>query len=398
MAAIAGAATCLIGGYEFIRSTSTSLFIEAYGSGGLPYAMTAVPLALGLLLYVYGRILSLLGARKALMATTLFSAGVFAAAFAALSVDFKPATALLYVYREAYIVVLVEQYWSLINSTLSADEAKIYNGPIIGCASIGPIIAGLLLNRYAQIFGTEAFLLLASASLLPAAFLSLTAYRLAGEPRPVGSQSRGGQGDLNLTLFKSSKTLVLLAAIVGLSQVLATMLSLRFYGLLEAGVAAKDARTAYLGGFWSTVNTASFILQFVFTPFVMRIARLRTIHLAIPAIHFAACLYLLLNPSLPAAAAALLLFKGMDYSFFRASKEILYIPLSFDARYRAKQVIDSFTYRLAKGGTAGALSVAGKMLGAVPGSLYAFAAAAAALAWAVCAAPLTDESKFRRST
>ena len=45
---------------------------------------------------------------------------------------------------------------------------------------------------------------------------------------------------------------------------------------------------------------------------------------------------------------AFALFKTIDYSTFRAAKEILYIPLSFDARYRAKEVIDVFGYRFGK--------------------------------------------------
>ena len=46
-----------------------------------------------------------------------------------------------------------------------------------------------------------------------------------------------------------------------------------------------------------------------------------------------------------------MIFKSFDYSVFRAAKEILYIPLSFDARYRAKEVIDVFAYRTGKGAT-----------------------------------------------
>ena len=39
----------------------------------------------------------------------------------------------------------------------------------------------------------------------------------------------------------------------------------------------------------------------------------------------------------------------MDYSIFRGAKELLYIPLSYDAKYRAKELIDVFAYRFGKG-------------------------------------------------
>ena len=42
-------------------------------------------------------------------------------------------------------------------------------------------------------------------------------------------------------------------------------------------------------------------------------------------------------------------FKCIDYSLFRAAKELLYIPLSYDAKYRTKGIIDVFAYRFGKG-------------------------------------------------
>lgn len=76
---------------------------------------------------------------------------------------------------------------------------------------------------------------------------------------------------------------------------------------------------------------------------------------------------------------------------YGAAKELLYIPLSFDARYRAKQVIDTFTYRFSMGLTGGILSVITKAAGAIPGAAYTVLAMASTLAWAGLAVPLTDK-------
>jgi AAA family ATP:ADP antiporter len=40
--------------------------------------------------------------------------------------------------------------------------------------------------------------------------------------------------------------------------------------------------------------------------------------------------------------------KSLTYSIFRSAKEILYIPLSYIEKYKAKAVIDMFIYRFAK--------------------------------------------------
>lgn len=389
MVALSIAASFLVGGYEFVRSVSTSEFIDAYGSANLPYAMAAMVPALALLVYAYGRALSRWGAMRSLAGTSLLTAGVFFACYAGLRAGFKPAALILYIYRQAYIVIIIEQYWSLINSTLTHSQAKLYNGPIIGGASVGPIIAGAILHRWAVSIGSEPFILLAAATLIPAAVFSYAAYRLAGEPKPSAAEKGGGEGHINLKLFSRTRSLVYLAIVVGLTQVVSTALSLRFYGLLESSIAIKDARTAYLGGFWSIINSFSFVLQFILTPIIMHRATLRTIFISIPLMHAAACAAVLVSPSLTVAAASVILFKGFDYSLFRAAKETLYIPLSFDARYRAKQVIDAFTYRFAKGGTAGLMALATGIMGTIPGAAYAALAGAAALAWAGVAVPLT---------
>ena len=102
-------------------------------------------------------------------------------------------------------------------------------------------------------------------------------------------------------------------------------------------------------------------------------------------------------PRFAAMASAKVASKAFDYSLFRAAKEILYIPLSYDARYRAKQVIDAFAYRFSKGATAGVLSLATAALCAIPGTVYAVAAGLSALIWAGVAVPLTA-AKSRRSS
>ena len=332
MACISLSAACLVGGYEFARSTVASLFIEAFGAGSMPYAMTTVPVLMAALIYIYGRVLTRLGSLWTLQVSLGFSAAAFLAAYLGLRTGWKPAVAALYVFTEAYIVILVEQFWSFINSSLDQSRAKAFNGPILGGASLGPILAGLALNRFAARLGSEQFVLLSGLALVPAAFLAYAAYRLAGEPQPSAEERGGATGPLRLRLILDHKVLLFLAAVVACSQFFATATNLRLYELLEAAVPNKDARSAYLGTFWAMVNGLAFLMQFVATPLVLRRLPLAMILVGIPLLHTLTAGLMLVHPGLSVAAAALLIFKGIDYSVFRASKELLYIPLPFDAR------------------------------------------------------------------
>ncbi len=406
MVAIALAAAFLLCGYEFVRSVSNSLYIGAYGADRLPLIMALMPLGVLLSLYVYGLLLSRFGPARALFFTSGLSAAVLLACYwgvlphavlvagkEVMRPRWAPAAGILYILREAYIVVVLEQYWSLINSTLSPALAKRFNGPITGIASLGSIVGAGAVGRFAVSAGSETFLLFAAASLLPAAICSWLAYRWAGEPRPAPEEAGGRQGHLALGLFRRSPYLLLFAALIAITQVLSTALDLRFSGLAEEAFPVKDERTAYFGHFWFTLNIAASVLQFVVAPALLHLAPLRLIHTAIPCVHLATGLALLLHPSLRTGAAALFAFKALDYSLFRSGKEIFYIPLSFDARYRAKEVIDAFVYRFSKGGLGLLLEVSRRAWGAVPGHWYPVFALVAAGLWLPVVWRLTGDAK-----
>jgi ATP:ADP antiporter, AAA family len=60
--------------------------------------------------------------------------------------------------------------------------------------------------------------------------------------------------------------------------------------------------------------------------------------------------------------------KGVDYSLFKASKEMLYIPLSADERTRGKAIVDIVGYRVAKGAVSLVLLALGSVAIGAPSS------------------------------
>jgi AAA family ATP:ADP antiporter len=389
--AIGVAAFFLLFGYETVRSASTSLFITHYGAESLPWVMALSPVGTGLMLFGYGLCLTRLGARQTLVVTSVVSGLVLALCWAGLSVAGGPASALLYILREGYIVLIIEQYWSFINSTLKPAQAKRVNGPICGIASVGAILGGLAVGRLAPIFGTQPLILITAVSLLPAAAFGLYAYRLGGTPR--GERDSGARhGSLALDLFAKHRVLVHVGLFILLAQTVSTVLDLCFNGFLADAIPGQDERTAYLGNFYALLNGGAFFMQFVMTPLILQRVSLRHVHMGIPIIHILAAVVVIVEPRLFTAAAAYVVFKTFDYSLFRAAKEMLYMPLPFDARYRAKEVIDAFGYRASKGVTAGVVGIASWAVGTLPAVTYPVVALLAALGWRQVAHHATQDS------
>jgi AAA family ATP:ADP antiporter len=386
-------AAFMLAGYEFVRSASNTLFKEAYGWESFPAVMAGLPVVLVVTLFVYGRLLTALGPRKTFAVTTAGSAVLLLACYGAIRAGSEEATVLLYWLREVYVVLLLEQLWSFVNSSLTVDEAKPRTGMLMGIGSVGAVIGGELVARTAEGWGTPQLLLAGAACLIPTAWALNLAFRKVGEPRRDDSGPVHSVGsDLGLRDFLTTPLLWKLLVLVVLTQVLSAVLTIRFQEAVSVGIVSADAQTAYQGRFYAFVNGTAMLGQFVVTPLLLSRGRMRWIFFAIPLLHLATTgTSMLMGPELWIASAALLLFKALDYSVWKGAKELLYIPLSFDVRYRAKEVIDVFGYRFGKGGMSGLLAVA-QGAGASLSGLLGWAALGAAVLWVGLTGPVLKDA------
>jgi len=387
---MATAALFTLIGYEFIRSSSTVLFKSAYGADKLPLVMAAMPVVVFLGVALYGWILSQLGPRRTLLVTSLGSSMIILGCYLLVLGGNEMVTPALFLFKEFYIVLLIEQYWSYINSSVTPTTAKKVNGPVTGIAGIGGAIGGWMVGLSAESFGTEAMVLCAAIALLPAALVANHTYVFHGEPdMPPADKS---QGHLALNLFRENKMLLSLLAVVLASQVIAAVLDFKFQGILSEEYAGEpDKETAFQGWFWGTLNTSVLLLQFVFAPLLLAFVSLRLVHLMMPLIHLAAITVAIIEPTLLTVGVAFFLFKAFDYSIFRAAKEVLYVPLGFDERYRVKEVIDVFGYRTGKGASSVVIAVL-QRLGVVMANYYLAIGFVMTLVWLALVFPLTRTS------
>jgi len=388
---IALSAFFLLCGYEFIRSPSNTLFKATYGVESLPIVMALMPLGVLLLVYLYGKSLSALGSKKTLLFFSILSATVFTLCYFAILANIHIATAVLYIFGQAYIVLIIEQYWSFLNSTLSNKIAKLAYGPITGIGSVGAILGGQLVGKLAKPLGTESLLLFGALTLVPTLFFLTLAFNKCGEPSAKTKESKSTDS-LGISLFKDSTILKVILAIVILTQVISASIGLKFQSVLQLEIPNLDEQTSYHGFFFSAVNTASFVLQFFLVPILLKKLSLRFIHLFIPIVHIFTCLSVVIYPTLETVSLCFLLFKSFDYSLFRVAKELFYIPLSFDARYRTKETIDVFGYRFSKGATSLVVLML-QRAGFVMDSFLAIFALPAAALWFALVIPATKNYK-----
>lgn len=387
----------LIAGYEFVRSPSNSLFKDAYGMANFATALAFMPFAVFAVLFLYGKLLDRYTAKKTLIITNLLSAFVIGTSYLLILSGVKAANIILIIFREAYIVLLVEQLWSFINNTIDTKQARKINGAVLAISTIGALAGDFCVYHLAESLGTKNMLAFSFFCFFPAIFFATVAYQVT--PKPADSyksnipkaQKRKFTDSLGLSLFKTEPVLFIILFVIISSQLYSTIVTLNLQASLFEHIPNVDAQTAYSAKLFLWLNSLSLSFQIVLVPIVLALIPLHYAHFLIPLLNLVAISIVIYMPSLETAAFAFILFKALDYSLFRAAKEILYIPLSFDAKFRSKELIDVLGYRLTKGLSASVISLVQKFGVVISSVGYGAIGSTAALMWFLFIIPIAQK-------
>lgn len=388
----------LIGGYELVRNPSNSLFKSHYGMSTFTTALAFMPFAVFGVLFLYGKLLDRFSSEKTFLITASLSGGTIALSYLLLQLGLKQVYIFLLIFREAYIVLLVEQLWSFINNTIDKAGARKVNGVVLGTATLGGLVADLCISGFAEKIGSLNLIIFSSFCFLPAMFFAVKAYKTTPKPakeyKSKALKKKGGKGlisSLGLDLFKKEPVLFVILFVIIASQTYSTAVTLNFQSALYEYIPQVDAQTAFSARLFLCLHLLSLFFQFVLVPIVLTFLSLHHIHFLVPLLNLLAIGLAFFKPGLETAAFAFILFKSVDYSLFRAAKEILYIPLSFDAKFRSKEVIDVLGYRLSKGLSASGLSAAEKLGASITSASYTLVGAFSTLAWLIFVLPIAKK-------
>ncbi|MBN1197600.1 MAG: hypothetical protein JXA62_09360 [Candidatus Aminicenantes bacterium] len=379
---ITASGTLTLGGYEMVRSAAASIFLNHYSADRLPEVLMLVPPTMFLLTWIFSVVLRRIGPGATYLSTLVLSGLVLIAATEAVYNRVPGAPYLLYVFAQAYIVLIVEQVWAFINSRIRPGEGKRWNGPIIAASTLGSISGGLVTGRLSVALGSERLVIIAAVLTAASAVLGWLAFRIPGpRPRPQKTEPGRFSDHFAWDLLRRDPTIRRLAWMVMAQQAVSVLLDIAFHRALQQAMPLQDPRTAFLGYFWAGVNLFSLVLQLGVCPWLLSRTALRKVHASIPLLYGSVALAAVFFPLLSILGAAFFLSKTVDYSVFRAAKEVLYIPLSFQARYRAKMTVDALIYRSTKGVVSGALAIAGRTLGFLPLRFYPLLAVMVCAGW-----------------
>ncbi len=335
--------------YYHIKSASRSLFVEFLGADRLPYVWIGTAVFLGAVIGFYNRLV-VRHSRLNVVEGTCLTFIVLLVLFRFLLEVGHPVTVVsFYIFVDIFSVVLVEQFWSLANTIYTSEQGKRWYG-FVGTGGLaggvaGGAISGALLDQH---WLSTQGLLIVSAAILGLVFvLNLVMGRMGLYQEIAGTGRKRADAGVLQTLLES-RYLMLIAAILLLSQLCESVVEFQFMKSVQAAYQDLDARTSYVSWFYSVLGVFSIGINLVITPLVHRFLGIMAGLLAQPLLLGVFSVVFMLHPVLSAAAPMKISDRGLSYSINRASKELLYIPVDPVLTYQAKAWIDMFGYRVFK--------------------------------------------------
>jgi AAA family ATP:ADP antiporter len=287
---------------------------------------------------------------------------------------------IFFVWTSVFNLFVVSIFWSLMADLFQPAQAKRLFG-FVAVGGTGGAVAGSAATAFLASRITPTNLLLLSVALLLLA--AIAANRLmatapepeagdtAGDDRPLG----GGVLDGIRTVFASPYLLGIVGYML-LYTITATFLYFQQAEIVEASFAERAARTVFFARIDLAVNTLTVITQVFLTGRIVRRIGIALALAALPLFCVLGFAAVGLAPTLMTIAVFQVLRRSGNYAVARPCREMLYTVIPREAKYKAKNFIDTFVYRV--GDQVGAWSYAA--LGALGLGTAAISMVAAPLA------------------
>ncbi|NGX37086.1 MAG: ADP,ATP carrier protein 1 [Chlamydiae bacterium] len=334
--------------YSIIRPVSTSLFVQSYGARLFPYAWLAIVPFNFLLVSIYNRLIPKWGSKLLFICLIGIIIGVNTL-FAALFKVFPALNFLFFMWKEVYVMLMFQLVWSVIHSNVRIGQAKYLYGMFFGVGGLGSILGSSFPGFFAVSYGSENLIYLTLPVYLSLLFVywKMSQYCSGDVPNPEREKEGGFLHGLKL--IKSSRFLIFALLIVMFMQMTVAIVDFQFNDYLERTYPQMDVRTQYSGRVLGIMHTLTTALQFVGAYALIQWVGFRRSHYVVPGILALSASVVLFFPYFAVITIMFLTTKSLDFSVFGIVKEMLYVPLKPDQKFRAKAIIDVFAYRTSKG-------------------------------------------------
>jgi len=262
---------------------------------------------------------------------------------------------LFYLFGDLFNTLMLATFFAFLNDSVSPSAAKRVYGPIVLGGVIGGAVGSTFVRTQIDALGYDDWLVICLGAVALIAGVALLAGRQVAknpppEPEAPATPVQEPTGNPALSgarLVARSRYLLALVTMVGVYELVSTILDFQFTATIEALV-PDDERGAAFSTVYAATNIFSMIFQLVFTGAVLRWIGVRGALLVMPIVVASASVGYLIAPVVVFAGFLSASDNGLNYSLNQSAREALYTVTSRTEKYQAKAFIDMFVQRFAK--------------------------------------------------
>ena len=330
-----------------------SLFLQTLKPDKLPYAYLLEALLIGFVVSLNSKLLHTMK-RQFYISVSLIFFIINLILFWVLLKKVPWLPLIFWLWEDIFLATSVTQFWIVVNDLFHPYQAKRLVTFFVSGGLLGGIVGSFSVWRLARTIGTENLLLVCPFALAFCLLLVNVVYRVLRK----GKEEEKRKRKLKVGYSKSFQTfiknryLVILAGIMASAIVVTTLIDFQFNNIVYLKFPAKDAKTAFFGIFLMCLNVFAYLLHILATNRILKFFGIRVALLIAPFILLICSVTVFLVPM-----ASLIYWgviargadKSLSHSLNQSVRELLYIPISPEVKYRAKLFIDMFINKLAKG-------------------------------------------------
>jgi AAA family ATP:ADP antiporter len=258
-----------------------------------------------------------------------------------------------FIWTSVYNLFVVSVFWSFMADLYTNAQAKRLFGFVAAGGSAGALAGPVLAATLARPLGSPA-LLLVSAAFLGVAVLCI--HRLLAwsaeqrgdtpaEKRSAETRPLGGGVVAAIPLVLRSPYLLGIALFMLLFTTASTVLYFQQAQIVRDAFASSEERTSVFAAVDFAVNALTITIQVLLTGRLVRALGVAWTLAIVPVLLGLGFVALGFAPVLGVIVAVQILRRAGDYAITRPAREMLYVVLGREEKYKAKNFIDTVVYR-----------------------------------------------------
>jgi ATP:ADP antiporter, AAA family len=263
-----------------------------------------------------------------------------------------------YLFGDLWSTVWVATFWAFLNEISTTEQSERLYGFIGTGGLLGGVVGSALVAGIVRTYSSTPLILFCLAfTVLIVVFTEWTdrvvlrpGSAMAYREQPLRLEKVRPLSALDgARLVVKSRYLLSIVAILALYEFCSQILDFQFSSVLAKALAGGRNTQAYLGSVYLATNVLAFASQLILTTLLLKRSGPGAGLIILPAAMSLSSGAFCLDPSLVMGSLLIISDNGLNYSINQTSREMLFVPTSSDAQYKARAFTNMFVQRLAKG-------------------------------------------------